>query len=194
MTPLAVEALKHPFWADAASRYRRVRWIRQENNSPHWQPDSLYLLDAAAVVQAVLDLYPSTDLSAMTDGFNVLAPGWKKCAECRCVDSELRVSDILPTSLNIDERIQFSQSAGGAPYLLGGWFQPDEQRTQSDGTAAEIVLSLSTDKPEGIVIEANALVLPSHPKQDVAIRVNGTLVTTVRPDFDTSFAKRRLLQ
>lgn len=29
--------LKDPFWTEAASRYRKVRWVMPANQSPHWQ-------------------------------------------------------------------------------------------------------------------------------------------------------------
>jgi hypothetical protein len=126
--------LKDPFWNQAAAKYRRLRWVMPQNQSPYWQTfasyaarhglatdaiylarvgqrqldyarekarvalttgnfdgDSLYILDAESLVEAVGHLDRSADLLARIDGFNVLAPGWKKCRDCRSV-----VDDISP--------------------------------------------------------------------------------------------------
>ena len=46
-----------------------------------FEQDFLHILDTGSV-QAVGPLYRSAHLLARIDGFNVLAPGWKRCGEC----------------------------------------------------------------------------------------------------------------
>lgn len=114
------------FWKEAASRYKKVRWIPPENLSLYWQElasyagthgmatdavylarydykklelaqrnasdalqtgkyegDSLYVLNDDAFRLAAKSTDTANDLLAEIDGFNVLAPGWKKCTGCR---------------------------------------------------------------------------------------------------------------
>ncbi|NWG39429.1 MAG: hypothetical protein HXY27_05630 [Hydrogenophilaceae bacterium] len=116
--------LRNPFWAKAAKRYMKVRWIPIER-SPSWQvlasyagnhglgtdavylarvsvqayknaqlraadtllhgnyeSDSLYILDDKAALNAARSMNKTTDMLVRIDGFNVLAPGWLKCADC----------------------------------------------------------------------------------------------------------------
>jgi len=118
--------LVNPFWEEAASRYKKVRWIHPENLSYHWQAlasyagnhgmatdavylarydpeklkqaqrkaadalqtgkyesNSLYVLDDDAFHQAANSIDTANDLLVRINGFNVLAPGWKKCTGCR---------------------------------------------------------------------------------------------------------------
>jgi hypothetical protein len=183
---LATYAARHRLGTDAVHQARvdtrKLKTAQQKAwailGSGQYEPNALYVLDAAALKRAALNYDPEADLLARVDGFNVLAPGWKKCAVCRCVDSELRLTDIFPP-ITTGERIRFSQAAGNTAYLTRGWSGPETWGTWSDGPSAEIVLPLSTARPRGFVIEANALVSPSHPKQDVEIRVNGALAATV---------------
>ena len=50
--------------------------------SGRYEADSLYILDESAFRQAAVSVDSTTDVLARVDGFNVLAPGWKKCADC----------------------------------------------------------------------------------------------------------------
>jgi len=150
-------------------------------DSGQYEPGSLYVLDASVRGKAALTLDPAADLLASIDGFNVLAPGWKHCAECPRVASELRLTDILPP-ITTGERIQFSRGASGIAYLTRGWSGAEPWGTWSDGPSAELVLPLgSAAQPRRLVIEANALVsvVPPHPRQKVEIRVNGALAATL---------------
>jgi len=95
----AKTALVDPFWQSAASHYQKVRWVRPQNYSPNWlaladyasshrlatgkyDVDSLYILDERALLQAAISIDANTDLLAQIDGLNILAPGWKQCADC----------------------------------------------------------------------------------------------------------------
>ena len=118
--------LVDPFWAQAATRYKRVRWIPPGGVGQRWEVlatyagthglstdavylartgwaemeqaqrkasealragkyegDSLYVLSDRALQQAVGSADAEADLLAKIDGFNVLAPGWKRCTDCR---------------------------------------------------------------------------------------------------------------
>ena len=81
--------------------------------------------------------------------------------------------------IKIGERVQFSQSGSGSAYLTDGWSYPEAWGTWSDGSTANVLLPIITESPNTMLIEANALVSPLHPKQPVEVRMNGVLATTV---------------
>jgi putative flippase GtrA len=134
--------LTDPFWAEAAIKYAKVRYIPIGNHSSEWlhlsyyasvhglktdavylartgkrasrdarkkgneilksgnfEPDSLYILRETAFHQAALTADGKSTLFAKIDGLNVIAPGWKNCAECRRVENELNPDDLPPFSL-----------------------------------------------------------------------------------------------
>ena len=61
--------------------------------SGKYEADSLYILDESVFRQAAVSLDPTTDVVARVDGFNVLAPGWKKCADCSRLADEVKAID-----------------------------------------------------------------------------------------------------
>lgn len=56
-----------------------------------YEDDSLYVLDNDAFREAALSVNPTTDVLARVDGFNILAPGWKKCANCPRLKDEVKL-------------------------------------------------------------------------------------------------------
>ena len=93
--PLAAYAGTHGLATDAVylTRFNTLaleqarRTASDSLKSGRYEADSLYVLDESAFHQAAVSIDPTTDVLARVDGFNVLAPGWKKCADCsRLVD------------------------------------------------------------------------------------------------------------
>ena len=149
-----------------------------------FETDSLYVIEATLVRHAALHLHPEVDLLAHIDGFHVIAPRWNNCDECRPVGHEImKPSNFQP--FKIGERMEFTQSGAGIANLSHGWFQAESWGTWSDGTYAEIILAMP-DHPKSILLEANALVSPSHPKQGIEIWLNGEpiLTTSLTKSFD----------
>ncbi len=147
--------------------------------SGKYDPNTLYILEDKVLWWAAINLDSDSDLLAKIDGLHVLAPGWRKCASCPIVPTELTEMDVL-TPLNRGEEIKFAQSSSGAKYLLDGWFEQEAWGTWSDGSVADMILPLSFNDPDRIIVEANALVSSSHPKQDVEVWVNGVLAASAR--------------
>lgn len=143
-----------------------------------YEPDSLYVLSPGSVGQALFELDADEDLLARIDGFVVLAPGWKRCPGCGQIDSELRLADALPP-VAMGERIQFSRGGNGAPFLGDGWSEPEVWGVWSDGPLARVVLPLLAGVPHRLVLEANALITPSHPTQTMEILVNDAVAKTI---------------
>ncbi len=157
-------------------------------NTGRYEPDSLYVLDPTMRQSAALHIDAETDLLAHIDGFYLVAPGWKRCRACGHLDKALKLADILP-AVGIGERILFSKSGRGVAYLAAGWFGPKVWGTWSKGRRAEVIRWTSSAGVQGILIEADALVLPAHPKQDIEISVNGIAAATVRL---TAYAANRI--
>jgi hypothetical protein len=68
-----------------------------------------------------------------------------------------------------------SQAGSGVPYLVSGWSVPGEAGTWSDGETSEIFLP-APDKVTSIVLEAHALVAPTHPTQEIEVKINDLIV------------------
>jgi putative flippase GtrA len=162
-----------------------------------YEPDSLYVLDDGALRQAAFSISADNDLLARIDGFNVLAPGWKKCTACPRVVNEVKASDLLP-SLAVGERMLTNASGAGLAYLAEGWSHPEPWGIWSDGPKATIALPASSERGTSVLIEANPLLGPTHPKQDVEVLVNGvpaakaTLTADSKQEFEVQIPKSAL--
>jgi hypothetical protein len=132
---------------------------------------TFYVLDDNAFRLAALSINSDADVLVKIDGFNVLAPGWKQCVHCPPAADFLR-------QLKVGERVLTNQAGAGLSYLQGGWSSPEEWGIWSDGESAQMVLPVS-GKVKSITVQARALVTPAHPKQDVAVKINGALVLNV---------------
>jgi hypothetical protein len=131
---------------------------------------TFYVLDENAFRLAARSINPDSDVLVRVDGFNVLAPGWKQCLDCPPVVDFLR-------QLKVGERVLTNQAGAGLSYLQDGWSSPEEWGIWSDGESAQLELPVS-GKVKSITVQARALVTPAHPKQDVAVKINGALVLT----------------
>jgi hypothetical protein len=156
---------------------KQAQQIASENVlTGRYDSRTLYVLDDSTLRQAALSIDSASDALLKVDGFNLLAPGWKKCRDCRRVAQELGSADLL-RQLKVGERVPTNQAGAGLPYLLAGWSSAEEWGTWSDGESAELVLPVA-GMVKSITVEARALVTPAYPKQAVAVRINGELVLT----------------
>jgi hypothetical protein len=141
-----------------------------------YEAGTLYILDDNTARLAALSIDSGSDLLLKADGLNVLAPGWKRCVHCPPIAQEVGSEDFL-RHLKVGERVLTNLAGAGLPYLADGWSSPEEWGIWSDGASAQLVLPVS-GKVKSITVEARALVTPAHPKQDVAVKINGALVLT----------------
>lgn len=61
-----------------------------------YEADSLYIFDESSFRQAAVSVDSTTDVLARVDGFNILAPGWKKCTDCPHLAGEAKLTDLVP--------------------------------------------------------------------------------------------------
>jgi len=147
--------------------------------SGSYESDTLYILDPELLSKVDMIINENSDLLAQIDGFTIIAPGWKKCTTCSIVPGETKLSDHLPSSLKIGDRISFNLGESGQNYLVGGWSQPEPWGTWSDGKDAVIKLHVTNPNANRLVLEVNPLVSSSHPHQRVEVRVNDSSSSTV---------------
>ena len=75
--------------------------------------------------------------------------------------------------------IHFARGKGGALFLVvGGWQYPEKWGVWSNGSNATLVLPLPINPRVNtrVILELNPFVTDTHPKQVVAITVNGSFV------------------
>jgi hypothetical protein len=163
--------------ADKASQF--FYSINKQLYETGLDPSNLYILrDWKGAVDkssySNIKYNPKTDLLARIDGFNVLAPGWKSCATCPSLQSDLELSQLTPR-LNINQLIEFTKAGNGrAQFMLNGWGYTEDWGTWSIEPSASIVLPMPDGAPTKILIRANAFLTPQHPKQDIELTVNGS--------------------
>ncbi|MFJ2363863.1 DUF6311 domain-containing protein [Pseudomonas sp. NPDC087697] len=133
-----------------------------------YDPDSLYILDENAMLEAVKNVHSETDLLVRIDGLVVLAPGWKQCAQCLPVADEGRSMQLVPL-IKLGQRQLFNYKTH---HLVQGWSTPETWGTWSEGREADILLRVPP-QAQSIVIEALAFVLPMHLSQDAVFTING---------------------
>jgi hypothetical protein len=146
--------------------------------SGHYDQDSLYILDELSVYPALKHKVAS-DLIARVNGFSIVAPGWKQCANCPQDMPELPMDAVLGVSINPDERLEFAAEGKGRQYLYGEWSASKEEGILSSGPEAGLVLPLASRKISSFEIELNATLYRKPPTQRVEFLVNDIVVSSV---------------
>ncbi|TWD49738.1 DUF6311 domain-containing protein [Pseudomonas sp. SJZ131] len=148
---------------------------RRMLDSGQYDADSLYILDENARLDAVKTINSQTDLLTRIDGLVVLAPGWKRCAECLAVEDEGRQMPSVPL-IKVGQRQVFNHQS---QHLSQGWGAPEDWGTWSDGAQADVLLRIPP-QAQLIVIEALAFVFPKHAEQTAVFTLNGVPALTTR--------------
>lgn len=105
----------------------------------------------------------------------MLAPGWKRCADCPAI-SATHPQELIST-FQPGEKLQFTDTSAGFAGLASGWWISDDWGTGSVGTDAEIILRPKSGVTS-LSLEANAFVAESHPRQTVEISINNVPVVS----------------
>lgn len=148
---------------------------RRMLESGHYDADSLYILDDDVLAAAAKTINSDTDLLTRVDGLVVLAPGWKRCAQCLPMHDDGRQMALTP--LTHPGQVQtFNHSSR---QMTHGWSTPESWGTWSEGRQAQIVLRI-TPEARSVVIDAMAFILPQHPAQRVIVSLNGEQVLSAR--------------
>ncbi|KAE9649396.1 DUF6311 domain-containing protein [Pseudomonas sp. PB106] len=143
--------------------------------SGQYYADSLYVIDDSVLAEAARNVNSETDLLTRVDGLVVLAPGWKRCAQCLPMHDEGRQMSPL-VLMRPGQTLTFNYTQR---QLVSGWSIPENWGTWSQGRRAQIDLRV-TPQARSIVLEVMAFVPPQHPAQRVVVSLNGEQVLVTR--------------
>lgn len=146
-------------------------------DSGRYAPDTLYVLDDRTLLQAALTLDTDNDVLARIDGLNVLAPGWKRCADCPPLSATNPLT-LIP-SLKTGERVVFNKASSAVAYLSKGWSLNEPWGTWSEGAESQIVLR-PIGPAHSLLLETTALIAPMHKEQALDIFVNDKRLLSTR--------------
>jgi hypothetical protein len=166
---LSTDAVFLPRVGESALEKSKGKAIASIENG-EYEADTLYILNEAYFRQAILNINTDNDLVARVDGFNVVAPGWKKRTETSSVEGET-LETMTPLAVP-DQRMPVTDSGAGLPYLSAGWSIPEAEFTWSEGEKARIAFRFSSTPPASVLVEVIPLLSPTHPKQRVIALVN----------------------
>jgi len=123
-------------------------------------PKTLYILDDQEVISALSVINPQSDLLARINGFNVLAPGWLRCASCHFVPESMHLkSELLHPQLG--QVIAFNKQGIGQYYLQGtNWGYPETWGVWAIGQRTSVRIPLPT-----AVIESSSLTIEVSKKK-----------------------------
>lgn len=137
---------------------------------------SFFVFDKESLlIPFILSAIKGVDLLAQIDNLYVFAPNWFNCKSCAALGIQSISSDELMPIFPL----QFTKSKQGTRFLIpGGWQYPEAWGVWSKGATATLVLPLPSNsrKPTRVILELNPFVTPAHPKQEVAITINGSFV------------------
>lgn len=184
--PLASYAASHHLSTDAVYLGRMgstplkqaMARAEQSLETGVYEQNSLYIMDEATARRAELAVDHEASMLANIDGFIVLAPGWKQCAECPAVASGSRSWDQL-ASVRPGTRLQFNENSPALSYLGAGWSSAEAWGIWSQEREAEIFLPVSTPV-HSVALDAMAFVMGPITHQDVVVLINDVQVMTSR--------------
>jgi hypothetical protein len=150
--------------------------LAQQVKLGQYDADTLYILENNQVISALKSINSSKDLLARIDGFNIIAPGWVSCVECKPIAKESWIESLVPR-YQVGELISISRSGKNIhPFvLLSGWAYPEAWGTWSDGRSANLAFTVPQGRPKSLTLDVRAFVGPSHPSQNIEIWVDRKL-------------------
>jgi hypothetical protein len=173
---------------DDGKANKTMEKLRKEVNHGPLNANSLYVFRDWKDSPREVRFDPKADLLARIDGFNVLAPGWKVCANCPPLKSgaalagkltlgEASELNQLAPEIHVGEKIVFSNQGRGRPdFMLEGWGYGEEWGTWAVAHQAKLIFNFSSFKPRKMVIDARAFLASKHTQQKVEIWGNGSLL------------------
>ena len=173
---------------DDAKANKAMEKLGKELNQGPLNANSLYIFRDWKDSPRLVRFDPKTDLLARIDGFNILAPGWKVCANCPALENgsalaeKLTVSEAselkqLAPEIQLGEKIIFSsQSRGRADFMLDGWGYGEDWGTWAVSPQSKLIFNFPSSKPKKIVINAKAFLAPKHLQQEIEVWGNGSLL------------------
>jgi hypothetical protein len=147
--------------------------LNKQIDSGSFNVDTLYVVENRFVIAALATASDNTAI-AKIDTFNVIAPGWNNCSNCRPIDPGLVLAKNRYTS-NLGEVISFdTRSPNRSYYLRNGWSWPEDWGTWSEADVATLNFSWPASETKSLALKFDAFVVEGiHPTQEIDIKVNG---------------------
>jgi len=154
--------------------------------------DSLYVFDNDFLWTTAQDHQDVANVQGVLDGFRILAPGLRDCAECKPDTTILIEAGDRRKYDYTAGPIQFTLSGTGRQYQIAGWSATEAWGTWSNGKSALIRLNLTATPKNDLklIIDANAYVVDQHPTQVVDVVVNGQTVGSLSYDMKIRGGKK----
>jgi hypothetical protein len=143
----------------------------------NFDQDSVYIVDDLSTYPAIAHA-TGKDLIARIDGFTVVAPGWKLCADCSQDIAGLQVDAVLGTAVDLGQRLEFGGAGKGQQYLYGEWSISGDEGVLSAGVEAGLLIPLTVNHAESISMELKVLPFKKPPKQRVEFYIENILINT----------------
>ena len=158
--------------------------IGQQISSGKFKKDNLFIIDDDLVGVVNLNLDSTSDLFARIDGFNVLAPGWLKCAQCS-LPSHYKPITKIHLSATKDGLFTFNKNGDGVSFLIDvgvgetkgdtGWAFPESWGTWITGREAKLVLPIASGSTQDITLDFKSISPIKDINNNVKIYLNGEL-------------------
>lgn len=139
-------------------------------------PHGLYLIQPSAFERLALvqSLFPAATGIGHVDGFTVVAPQWFVGTENRYLHGpEIHdFSEAVP-----GQTYHFGKGGDGQSFLLGGWSEPGDGATWSEGSSAVLSMHVAPAVRDlKIALNAEPYLPPTYPQLDVDVRMRGVLL------------------
>jgi len=170
---------------DDGKANKAIEKLGKEVNQGPLNANSLYIFRDWKDSPRQVRFDPKVDLLARIDGFNVLATGWKVCANCPPLESGTALAEAselnqLAPEILLGEKIIFSSQARGRDdFMIDGWGYGEEWGTWAVAPQAKLIFNFPTSKPKKMVINAKAFLAPKHLQQEIEVWGNGSLLGKV---------------
>ncbi|HWW05538.1 DUF6311 domain-containing protein [Collimonas sp.] len=155
--------------------------------SGSYDPHTLYVffedpLSVALWEQAKLTAGHGDFLGAF-DHYRVLAPGWKDCKVCQQLDFNPPAGPRSPPpQYALGTALEFRGGGNAAPYLAGGWSEPEVWGSWTFTNLAAIRLTVSGQLAGDLTLDVSghAYVPAADSRQTIQVSVNGHAVGELR--------------
>lgn len=139
-------------------------------------PHGLYLIQSSAFEQlaSVQQLFPPSTGIGHVDGFTVVAPQWFIATGYGYLHGP-QIHD-FPEAVP-GQTYHFGKGGDGQSFLLGGWSEPGEGATWSEGSSAALAMHVAPDSQDlKIVLNAEPYLPAACPQLGVDVRMQGALL------------------
>ena len=139
-------------------------------------PRGLYLIQSSAFDQlaSVQQLFPPSTGVGHVDGFTVVAPQWFTATGHGYLHGP-KIHD-FPEAV-AGQTYHFGKGGDGQSFLLGGWSEPGDGATWSEGSSAALAMHVAPDSQDlKIVLNAEPYLPAAYPQLGVDVRMQGALL------------------